>query len=57
MGVKRITTVGTVFDPNLHEAVSQAESEKEADTILEEVQAGYQVNDSVIRPAKVVVSK
>jgi len=55
-GVKKIVSVGEKFDPNLHEAVSQEDSDKGEDIILEELQAGYTLKDKVIRPAKVKVS-
>jgi molecular chaperone GrpE len=56
-GLKRIDCVGRLFDPYLHEAMMQEVSDKEADTILEELQAGYMFNDAVIRHAKVKVAK
>ncbi|OIO48510.1 MAG: nucleotide exchange factor GrpE [Parcubacteria group bacterium CG_4_9_14_0_2_um_filter_41_8] len=57
LGVKRINAIGKKFDPNFHEAVSQKESKQESDTVIQEVQAGYRFGESVIRHAKVVVSK
>ncbi|MFX0185376.1 MAG: nucleotide exchange factor GrpE [Candidatus Hodarchaeota archaeon] len=57
-GVERIQAVGKKFDPNFHEAVFVKEnSEVEEDTILEEVQAGYLLNSSLLRPTKVVIAK
>jgi len=58
-GIKRIATVGTRFDPHLHEAVAQVESQDhpEDGTIVEEVQAGYTIHDKVLRPAMVKVAK
>ena len=58
-GVKRIATLGERFDPHLHEAVAQVESEDHAadGTIVEEVQAGYTIHDKVLRPAMVKVAK
>ena len=57
-GVKRIATIGERFDPHLHEAVAQVESEDHAadGTIVEEVQAGYLIHDKVLRPAMVKVA-
>ncbi len=52
MGVERIKTVGEVFDPHLHEAVS---AEDGAEVIGEEVQAGYKIGDTVIRHAMVLL--
>lgn len=58
MGVVRIKTVGEPFDPNLHEAVSVEEgSEASHEIVSEELQAGYQVGDDVIRHAMVRVKR
>jgi len=56
-GVIEIRTVGDLFDPELHEAISEEESDEEAGKILKEVAVGYKMGNKVIRPAKVVVSK
>jgi len=56
-GVIEIRTVGDMFDPELHEAISEEESKEEAGKILKEVAVGYKMGNKVIRPAKVVVSK
>jgi len=58
-GVKRIPTVGEVFDPHKHEAVAQVEAtDGTADeTVVEEVQVGYTMHGKVIRPAMVKVAK
>ena len=57
-GVKRLECVGQKFDPRFHEAVTQVESaESEPDTVAMELQAGYTLNDKVIRHAKVAVVK
>jgi len=56
-GVEEIRSVGEKFDPKLHEAVAQEDSEKEEDVVLEEMQKGYKLKDKIIRPAKVKVSK
>ncbi|MFH1139530.1 MAG: nucleotide exchange factor GrpE [Pseudomonadota bacterium] len=57
-GVKSISAVGEKFDPNFHEAVMQRESsEVEENTILEEVQKGYILNDRLVRPTMVIVSR
>lgn len=55
MGVKRIKTVGHPFDPHLHEAVSSEEGDGDEEIVSEELQAGYQLGDSVIRHAMVRV--
>ncbi len=57
-GLQHMRVVDEEFDPNFHEAVMQLEvDDKEDGIIIEEVQAGYYLNDKVIRPAKVVVAK
>lgn len=49
---------GTVFDPNLHEAVMQIESEDyESGEITDVAQAGYRMGDLVLRPSRVVVAR
>ncbi|MCH9799191.1 MAG: nucleotide exchange factor GrpE [Betaproteobacteria bacterium] len=45
------------FDPNKHQAISTIESEGEPNTVLSVLQKGYTLNDRVLRPALVVVSK
>jgi len=57
LGVRRINAIGKKFDPNLHEAVLQKESKQESGTVIQEAQTGYMFGDSVIRHAKVIVSK
>ncbi|MGC4375974.1 nucleotide exchange factor GrpE [Fictibacillus sp. Mic-4] len=56
-GLEEIQAVGAAFDPNLHQAVMQVESnEHEANTVVEELQKGYMLKDRVIRPSMVKVS-
>ena len=55
-GVKKIEETKK-FDPYLHEALMQKEGDKEDGIILEELQKGYMLNEVIIRPTKVVVSK
>ena len=56
-GVEPIDAVGEKFDPNFHEAISQQESSESAEgTVLQQVQRGYQLNDRLVRPARVVVA-
>lgn len=57
MGLKQyIPLKGDVFDSNMHEAVATV-AEGEKGKIFDVVQPGYQLNEIVIRPARVVVSK
>jgi molecular chaperone GrpE len=56
MGVGRIATVGTVFDPNLHEAVSMDDTVGgDIEIVCEELQSGYYIEGQVVRPAMVRV--
>ncbi|NLJ99738.1 MAG: nucleotide exchange factor GrpE [Clostridia bacterium] len=56
-GLKPVPSIGEQFDPKWHEAVMRVEnSECEENTVIEEVQKGYILNDRVIRPAMVKVS-
>jgi molecular chaperone GrpE len=56
-GVKRIEAVGSGFDPNFHEAISQEPVEgAESGQVVEVMQQGYMLGDRVIRPAQVRVA-
>ncbi|MBQ1229358.1 MAG: nucleotide exchange factor GrpE [Firmicutes bacterium] len=56
IGVKPIPVVGEQFDPNLHNAVMQVESDElESGTIAQEYQKGYTYRDSVVRHSMVTV--
>jgi molecular chaperone GrpE len=55
-GLKRLQVVGTKFSPNIAESVSTEEVEEDKKgLILEEIQAGYELNGKVIRYPKVKV--
>lgn len=54
-GVTPMESVGQPFDPSRHEAVMVDEAVSNADTVVEEYQRGYLVNDTVLRPAMVKV--
>ncbi len=56
IGVKPIEAVGQEFDPNLHNAVMQVESEEyESGVIAQELQKGYTYRDGVVRHSMVAV--
>ncbi len=56
--IKKIQTKNQKFDPNLHQAMSEVEDEKqETGTILQEIQPGYMLGDRLLRPALVAVAK
>lgn len=52
-GVREILAEGQPFDPNVHEAISEAPGEP--GTVVSVVQKGYTLGDRVIRPAMVIV--
>jgi molecular chaperone GrpE len=57
-GLEEVKAKGKHFDPCLHHAVSQIEDGKvEAGIVLDELQKGYTLNQRLIRPAMVVLSK
>lgn len=56
-GLTPIESVGQPFDPHVHNAVGQVESDKyESGIVVEELQKGYRFKDRVLRPAMVQVS-
>ena len=55
LGVERIGTVGSLFDPRIHEAVSMEDGDGSLEVVSEELQAGYKLGDEVIRHAMVKV--
>ncbi len=57
LGVERIKTVGEVFDPQLHEAVSMEDAGGNQEIVSEELQSGYKLGDQVVRHAMVKVKK
>ena len=57
-GIKPIEAMGEKFDHNLHEAMFELDdTSKPAGTVMQVVEAGYVLNDRLLRPAKVGVSK
>jgi molecular chaperone GrpE len=55
--VNAIDAMGQPFDPNLHEAISQQESDQPAGTVVQVLQRGYRAGERLLRPALVVVAK
>ena len=56
-GCKKIDAVGQTFDPNLHQALQmQPSDEHPVNTVMEDLRAGFQLHDRLIRPAQVFVS-
>lgn len=57
-GVVAIKSLGEPFDPSRHEAMGQLESDDQpANTVVQEYQKGYLLNDRLLRPALVMVAK
>lgn len=56
-GIEEIEALGKPFDMNFHHAVMQEEAEGEPNYVIEVFQKGYKINERVLRPAMVKVSK
>ena len=57
-GVLEIETVGTPFDPNVHDAISFSYSDAvDENTVTDEIRKGYMLNNKVLRPSLVEISK
>ena len=58
-GVKEIPSLGEPFDPNVHQAVQQAERSEgtKENTVVHVIQKGYMLDDKILRHSMVIVSK
>jgi len=57
-GLEEIESHGKPFDPNIHEAVSQAESAEHPEGhVMQQLRKGYRLRERLLRPATVVVAK
>ena len=57
-GITKVPTIGQQFDPGLHEAIQQVETDEHSPgTVVAEVQPGYLQGERLIRAAMVVVAK
>jgi len=57
-GLEEIEAHGKPFDPNVHEAVSQAESAEHPEGhVMQQLRKGYRLRERLLRPATVVVAK
>lgn len=56
-GIKEMDAIGTTFDPEIHDAITNipAPNEELKGKVIDQVEKGYFMNDKVIRFAKVVV--
>lgn len=57
LDVTPIEAAGQPFDPNLHEAISQQDSDAPPGTVVQVLQRGYRSGDRLLRPSLVVVAK
>lgn len=58
LGVMNMEVVGKKFDPKFHEAVGEASDDSLEDgIIISQTQAGFTMNEDLVRPAKVIVNK
>ncbi len=56
--VAKVEALGEVFDPNIHEAVSQLETtDQPAGTVMTVLQPGYRIGERLLRAALTVVAK
>jgi len=55
--VTAVEAEGQPFDPNLHEAIGQQESDLPPGTVVTVLQRGYKLGDKLLRPSLVVVAK
>lgn len=57
-GLKEMKSIGTEFNPDVHEAITEIEVPEEMKgKVVDEVEKGYTLNDKIIRFSKVVVGK
>ena len=57
-GLTPIESVGVPFNPTFHEAIGHEESDEHPeDTVVTELRRGYKLQDRVVRPALVKVSR
>jgi molecular chaperone GrpE len=57
-GVMEIETIGTPFDPNVHDAIGFShQDEIEENIITKEIRKGYMLNNKVLRPSLVLISR
>lgn len=55
-GVVQVDPIGAPFDPLLHEAIASLPSDEEEGLVIQVIERGYTVGETVLRPARVAVS-
>ena len=57
LNVQPVETVGTMFDPRVHEALGSVETKELPDhQVIEEIRRGYKMRDKLLRPAMVRIA-
>ena len=57
-GLEEVEAHGKLFDPNIHEAVSEAESAEHPEGhVMQQLRKGYRLRERLLRPATVIVAK
>lgn len=57
-GLEEVDATGKMFDPNLHEAVSQQESSEVPEgQVVQQLRKGYRLKERLLRPATVIIAK
>ena len=56
-GLQPIDCMGKKFNPDFHEVLCKERCNREPDTILYDIERGYQLKSKVIRPSKVVIAE
>jgi molecular chaperone GrpE len=57
LNVQAVETVGSQFDPRIHEALGSIETKEHPDhEVLEEIRRGYKLRDKLLRPALVRIA-
>ena len=55
--VIEVNPLNQKFDPNTHQAIGMVDGEGESNSVAQVLQKGYLLNDRVLRPAMVMVTK
>lgn len=55
--VVEVNPLGQKFDPNAHQAIGMVDGDGEVNSVAQVLQKGYLLNDRVLRPALVMVTK
>lgn len=56
-GIEPVPSVGTAFDPSIHDALQQVDSPDHAPgVVVREFERGYRLGERLIRPARVIIA-